>query len=551
MKDKVEKVDENSKEAIENIISYATKDKTDEIVYLTLNSTQNCVMPNDPIRSFQINIKQNRGKLRRENPRTKNGKEVLAWHLWQSFESVIDPRMANEIGCKLAKEVFPDFPATISTHTNTDNTHNHIVVCAWNLDGRKWNDCHETKRLIRRASDRLCKEYGLGVLEKTQDMRLKKYRDKNGKIRYFEVTDRKIEKLKERQEKEVFDIGDYRNTEAYQECQKERLTNIEIVKNDIDRFLPVSEDYEDLLRKLRGIHYEIKDKKADGSWRRHITFISPIAEKGVRDSSLDPDGFYLRKNLENYLSNLHEKENQKKNQAYKYHENYEFGFTNIDDVDIEYHVLKDGTLRKRSQPEKILIKSIKNQYIKLQIYQRGNRTLRESKQEEIIRRIQDGFRNLEFVEEKKIVSLDQLKQESMKIRENYNRCINEFESLTDRMEKLDKIKKIPEKMLVLQSYMETHSSDLDYQENEMDIDKELLRTYESIIKEYKIETKEGYQKFEELLRSLKQKWEKLSLLKECYEVEIERYEQCQKVFQTIEQEYRKEKGYHKLDRTKK
>ena len=195
MKDKRESLSENEKDAIKDVISYATKDKTGETIFFTLTSTQNCEIPNDPIRSFQENIKRNRGKLRRENPRTKSGREVLAWHLWQSFETVIDPRMANEIGCRLAKEVFSNYPVTISTHTNTDNTHNHLVICAWDLDGRKWNDCHETKRLIRRVSDQLCKEYGLGVLEKTQDMHLKRYRDKNGKIRYFEATDRKIQKL--------------------------------------------------------------------------------------------------------------------------------------------------------------------------------------------------------------------------------------------------------------------------------------------------------------------------------------------------------------------
>ena len=103
MKDKREILSENKKDDIKDVISYATKDKTGETIFFTLTSTQNCEIPNDPIRSFQENIKRNRGKLRRENPRTKSGREVLAWHLWQSFETVIDPRMANEIGCRLAK----------------------------------------------------------------------------------------------------------------------------------------------------------------------------------------------------------------------------------------------------------------------------------------------------------------------------------------------------------------------------------------------------------------------------------------------------------------
>lgn len=52
----------------------------------------------------------------------------------QSFEGNVDPRIANEIGVKLAKEMFPTFPVVVSTHTNTENTHNHIMICAWGFE---------------------------------------------------------------------------------------------------------------------------------------------------------------------------------------------------------------------------------------------------------------------------------------------------------------------------------------------------------------------------------------------------------------------------------
>ena len=545
MKDKRESLSENEKDAIKDVISYATKDKTGEKIFFTLTSTQNCEIPNDPIRSFQENIKRNRGKLRRENPRTKSGREVLAWHLWQSFETVIDPRMANEIGCRLAKEVFSNYPVTISTHTNTDNTHNHLVICAWDLDGRKWNDCHETKRLIRRVSDQLCKEYGLGVLEKTQDMHLKRYRDKNGKIRYFEATDRKIQKIKERSTN--FDVNNYRNTTAYEKYEEKRLTNIEVVKNDIDRLLPVVKDYGELLNKLRELQYVIKDKKSDGSWRKYVTFIPPTADRGVRDSSLDKDGFYCRTNLESYLLKAYKEKKRERldnGKNYVYHQEYKFGTTNINEVDFEYRLDRDGLLKKRSEPEKALIKAIKDQYIRLQVYSKGdsNISLKMRIQNEMIQRIQDGFRNLEFLEEKEILSMDQLKKESNGIKQNYRSCMMKLDELMQKINQLENLRKIPEKIATLKKHIEEHAADEIYQKTEMDIDIELLRNYKSMLEEFNMKNSGGYQNLEQGILSLQEKIKKLFLLRDYYEVEIKRYEACQRIFQDIDREKGNDRG---------
>lgn len=539
MKDKREILSENKKDDIKDVISYATKDKTGETIFFTLTSTQNCEIPNDPIRSFQENIKRNRGKLRRENPRTKSGREVLAWHLWQSFETVIDPRMANEIGCRLAKEVFSNYPAIISTHTNTEHTHNHVVICAWDLDGRKWNDCHETKRLIRRVSDQLCKEYGLAVLEKTQDMHLKKYRDKNGKIHYFEATDRKIQKIKER--KTNFDVNNYRNTTAYEKYEEKRLTNIEVVRNDIDRLLPIVKDYEELLNKLRELQYVIKDKRSDGSWRKYVTFIPPTAERGVRDSSLDKDGFYCRTNLESYLLKAYK---EKKKEAldngknYVYHQEYKFGTTNINEVDFDYRLDRDGLLKKRSEPEKDLIKVIKDQYIRLHVYSKGKSSipLKMETRNKMIQRIQDGFRNLEFLEEKEILSIDQLKKESNGIKQNYRSCMIKLNELVQKINQLENLRKIPEKIQTLQKHIEEHAADEVYQKTEMDIDIGLLRNYKAMLEEFDMKNSGGNQNLEQGILILQEKIKKLFLLRDYYEVEIKRYEACQKIFQDIDRE---------------
>lgn len=97
----------------------------------------------------------------------------VAYHMYQSFaEGEVDPDTAHEIGVKLAKEIFGDrFEAIVATHLNTDNIHNHIAVNAVSfVDGKKYNDCKESYYRIREASDRLCREYGLSVIEQPEDL---------------------------------------------------------------------------------------------------------------------------------------------------------------------------------------------------------------------------------------------------------------------------------------------------------------------------------------------------------------------------------------------
>lgn len=137
---------------IQSHIAYTINDKKGEIVYHTLNTSINCTYPSDILRSMDITIANGRGRYRREAPRSKSGKQIVLYHMWQNFGESISPLVANEIGVKLAKEIFPDFPVVISTHTNTGCTHNHFAICAWNNNGKngmtaiKQNDRYEVFR---------------------------------------------------------------------------------------------------------------------------------------------------------------------------------------------------------------------------------------------------------------------------------------------------------------------------------------------------------------------------------------------------------------------
>ena len=82
----------------------------------------------------------------------------------------MDADTAHRIGVKLAEEVFGErFEALVGTHLNTRHFHNHIIINAvsWK-DGLRYNDCKATYARIREVSDRLCREYGLSLVEHPQ-----------------------------------------------------------------------------------------------------------------------------------------------------------------------------------------------------------------------------------------------------------------------------------------------------------------------------------------------------------------------------------------------
>ncbi len=96
---------------------------------------------------------------------------VRFYHFVQSFKigEAISPQEANDIGMELVKgfEKFKNHEAIVATHIDKDHLHNHIVVCAYNLEsGLK---LHYNKYFLgdlRQKSDEICQAHGLNVLKK-------------------------------------------------------------------------------------------------------------------------------------------------------------------------------------------------------------------------------------------------------------------------------------------------------------------------------------------------------------------------------------------------
>ena len=102
----------------------------------------------------------------------------VAYHAYQSFrEGEVTPDEAHEIGVQLAKELWGDrFQMVVATHVNTKCTHNHIVINSVSFrDGLKFHDCNDTYRQLREASDRICLERGLSIVENPKGRGVNQY----------------------------------------------------------------------------------------------------------------------------------------------------------------------------------------------------------------------------------------------------------------------------------------------------------------------------------------------------------------------------------------
>lgn len=208
-------------DSIEKLLTYATNPaKTEKLFYTT---GINCKVDN-AVKEMQF-IKKLYGKE----------KGILAFHGYQSFkEGEVTPEIAHEIGVRLAEEMWGDrFQVVVSTHLNTNNIHNHFVINSVSFkDGKKYYSNLTNTALLRKTSDEICEEYGLSVLEEKTC--------KSG-INF-----------------ENF----YKKSMKESECYK-------FAKEDIDYAIEHSWTYQEFIKKLKDMGYEVYFRANKISVRRY------------------------------------------------------------------------------------------------------------------------------------------------------------------------------------------------------------------------------------------------------------------------------------------
>lgn len=209
-------------------------DKTDKKMYVT---AINC--PTEKAYKYMTATKQRYGKL---------GGNV-AYHGYQSFKSgEVTPEEAHAIGLETARQMWgKDFEIVVTTHLNTDNIHNHIVVNSVSFrTGRKFENHISDHYKLREISDMVCAEYGKSVLPPS--------------------------KLTCNRKKD------------YLVNKSGGMTHREILRRDVESILPYCKDKPDLEKRLISLGYKIV---RDGNYQ-HISVIAPDWKRPVR---LDTIGF--------------------------------------------------------------------------------------------------------------------------------------------------------------------------------------------------------------------------------------------------------------------
>ena len=227
-----------------NALRYAGNDeKTDKKIYV---SAINC--PKQLAYETMMDTKRRYGKL---------GGNV-AYHGYQSFKTgEVTPEEAHRIGMETARRMWgDDYEIVVTTHLNTDNIHNHIVVNSVSFrTGRKFENHISDHYRLREISDAVCQEYGKSVL-------------KNAKFYGGEKS-------------------------AYWVHKNGGMTHRDILRRDLDEALSKVSTYRALVRYMNDLGYEFC-RDANGNnpsiiakgWKRPVRLKS-LGEKYTPDAIED------------------------------------------------------------------------------------------------------------------------------------------------------------------------------------------------------------------------------------------------------------------------
>ena len=170
----------------------------------------------------------------------------LAYHLIQSFApGEVGAKEAHEIGKELAERLLGGrYSYIVSTHTDKNHCHNHIIFCAAdNITHKKYHDCKRSYWNIRHINDELCEEHNLSVIKENKH------------------------------------IG-----KSYKEWMADKAGTSwkSKLKSDINESIKQARTYDEFLDLMKSKGYEIKDAEISPEAHKYIGFRAPGQERWVR-----------------------------------------------------------------------------------------------------------------------------------------------------------------------------------------------------------------------------------------------------------------------------
>ncbi|EHL18927.1 hypothetical protein HMPREF9628_01924 [Peptoanaerobacter stomatis] len=179
---------------------------------------------------------------------------VLARHLIQSFlPGEATSEIAHKIGLELCNRILKDeYEFILSTHIDKGHIHNHIIFNNVNMvTGKCYQSNKRSYHQIRYQSDNLCKENSLSVIDEYYERFKKKYKV-NGKSWYENEQAKKGTSWKSK------------------------------LQLDIDRMIKQSKNWDEFLKKMEDLGYEIK-------YGKHIAFKHKDKERFTRAKTIGED----------------------------------------------------------------------------------------------------------------------------------------------------------------------------------------------------------------------------------------------------------------------
>ncbi len=249
--------------AIGDVIEYAANDmKTEQRCYVT---GINC-REDEAAKQF-METKEFWSRQRGEDM---TGGRVC-FHGYQSFAAgEVNAETAHEIGVKLAQRLWGEqFEVLVATHCNTGHYHNHLIVnsVSWR-DGHRFHNGPEDYSAMKEASDRLCLEYGLSVIEEP--------------------------------------TGRGKNYSEWDAEKNGKLTVRGLIRQDIDQAIQMSLTEREFLAELEQKGYELKFRSDSGTVLKHPAIRPPGAKGFFRFHKLGP-GYSLDEISERILKNRRRK----------------------------------------------------------------------------------------------------------------------------------------------------------------------------------------------------------------------------------------------------
>lgn len=521
MRDKKGNTYKLSADYIQKMKNYISYDENKNIIFHTVTSGLHCCVENAH-KEWEL-VRQNSN-----NRRSDSGN--LQYCIIQNFGIDLDPMIANKIGVEFAQKYLADYQCVVSTHINTGYVHNHIEFNATSfVTGKKFNDNLKAIRDIRQVSDELCKQYELEVLEHTKDFNYIMYKDTNGKIKVYEPTERKNQIL----EGEFANKNDYRNTGQFKQSVEYKDTHLDELRKDIERLLPYTVSYEDLLQQLRNVGYEIKEKTKNGEWRKYVSFKAPTWDKFVRDKSLgeEYERENLKKTIEKQKSKIVNYQENKMDDDIKRSDIYVYGRIVIEDIDDNYrYKKKKNTYEKvnRNEIEKYIIADVKrlNKEMNRVKYKATFKPLEHhvqelaegtKKEQYLIDRINSNLRTLRFVEDREIKSFEQINDVVKMLYEKRKACHNQLDLIEKALRRANADIVLIDKYNTIKNMISDNGNNPNYAAYEKNNDLDLFKSYESILKEKgllseerQLEFKEKYAKYNNSYLQLVQALEKIN-----------------------------------------